>query len=166
VALARVLWQQGLRSRAVKAQKRFLPCAAGPGPPTRVSRGGVEIRAQRSAARLKTISAVPDTTLFSMSRCPDAPISRLHRRYFSTGRPKHNTYPLLSLARQRGCSVSFAVRKEEVEDRHHGRHLLARSKVNAFNQNGVFTRGRCIFAIAEKNYRGLGGLITLQTKGA
>jgi len=38
-------------SRAAEAQKEILPCAAGPGSPTRASRGGVEASAQRSEAR-------------------------------------------------------------------------------------------------------------------
>ena len=41
-------------SRAVKTSWTILPCAAGPGSPTRVSRGGVEaVRAAQSAERPK-----------------------------------------------------------------------------------------------------------------
>ena len=88
--------------------------------------------------------------------------------YFSSGRPKHSTYPLLSLARRRAGSVSFAVNKGggKRSSPWERDSLKARGKVNAFSQNGVFTKERCIFAIAEKNYRALGGLITLHTKGA
>jgi hypothetical protein len=36
---------------AKRIEKKIFPRAAGPGSPTRASRGGVEIRAQRSGAR-------------------------------------------------------------------------------------------------------------------
>jgi len=75
--------EHGLRSRAVKAQKKIPSLRRRPGAPdARFAWRGVDPRAaKRSATKEDSQPSLTDSC-FSMPRCPDDPISRLHRSYF------------------------------------------------------------------------------------